>query len=88
MNENIVRFIADKIAIKPPTADGSIKVEFSTGTYSIPKLQLAYMWQATVDRAYEVFIRPLSDTMPIPVTKREEGEGVEEQVAEETNDNS
>lgn len=53
-----VRFVADRIAIKPPKND-AMSVELFTGSYSIPGLAMAYLWQAQ-SANFEVVIRPIS----------------------------
>jgi hypothetical protein len=84
MSEEIVRFTAEHISIKPPKKDGSLSVELFTGIYSIPGLAQAYLWQAK-ESNFEIYIRPVSpkQTGFKPHESYEEGTTMAEEVVEE-----
>jgi len=50
MEKEIIEFIADKLKIYPPTEGESVTVSFKTGTYSLPELAKAIIWQANTGR--------------------------------------
>jgi len=55
-----VRFIADRLTIKPPKKDGDMSIEVFTGIYSLPHLSNGFIWQGLQSTNFEVIIRPIS----------------------------
>lgn len=55
-----IKFTAEKIKIKPPGIDETIKIELSTGVYSLAQLAPAFVWQGEMNN-YEIIIRKIKD---------------------------
>lgn len=51
-----IEFLADGIKIKPPSISDEIKVEFTTGIYSLESLKKAFLWQGIKGQAFKITV--------------------------------
>lgn len=51
-----ITFGADGVRLKPPTVDGNVRVELTTGEYEMDNLQEMYSWQRGDNQSFKVTI--------------------------------